>query len=89
MIPYDFTQKATKELKKLSRAEQRRIIEKLEFYLSQANPLSFAKFIDRGKGIKVYRFRIGDWRVIFDWEEGKSILITKIKPRKTKGLYRF
>ena len=89
MIPYDFTQKAKKELKRLSKSEQRRIIEKLEFYLTHPNPLSFAKFIGRRKGIKVYRFRIGDWRVIFDWENGKSILITKIKPRKTKGLYRF
>jgi mRNA-degrading endonuclease RelE of RelBE toxin-antitoxin system len=31
---------------------------------------------------KVYRFQIGDYRVIFDWE-GNSILITKIEHRGT------
>jgi len=89
MIPYDFTQKAKREIKKLSKEDQKRIFEKLEFYLKSPNPLDFAKFIGRRKGIPIYRFRIGGWRVIFDWEEGKRILITKIKPRKTKGLYRF
>jgi len=89
MIPYDFSQKAREQIKKIAQDDQKRIIEKVEFYLSTPDPLSFAKFVGRRNGTKVYRFRIGDWRVIFDWEDGKSILITKIKPRKAKDIYRF
>jgi len=89
MIPYDFSQKAREQIEKMSEDDQRRIIEKVEFYLSAPDPLSFAKFIGRRSDIKVYRYRIGNWRVIFDWEDGKSIFITQIKPRKAKDIYKF
>lgn len=88
MIPYDFSQTAREQIKKIPENDQKRIIEKVEFYLSTPNPLSFAKFVGRRNGIKVYRFRVGDWRIIFDWEDGKSIFITKIKLRKVKDIYR-
>jgi len=79
MIPYDFSQKAREQIEKMSEDDQ----------LSAPDPLSFAKFIGRRSDIKVYRYRIGNWRVIFDWEDGKSIFITQIKPRKAKDIYKF
>ncbi len=45
----------------LNPALQDRILNKIEFYAEQSNPLVFAKNI--GKGL--YRFRIGTYRVIF------------------------
>ncbi len=89
MIPYDFSQKAGEQIKKISKDDQKRIIEKIEFYLSSPDPLSFAKFIGRRSDDKTYRYRIGSWRVIFDWEDGQSVFITQIKPRKSKDIYRF
>ena len=87
MIPYDFSKYARNQFKKLPKIEQKRIIKKLEFFLGTQNPLAFAKFIRREGGIPVYRFRIGNWRIIFDWEV-KSIFVTEIRPRKFKRIYK-
>jgi mRNA-degrading endonuclease RelE of RelBE toxin-antitoxin system len=70
MIRYDFTKYAEKSFLKLPTVVQKRIIEKIEFFLSDSNPLSFAKPLS-GASSLTYRFRIGDYRVIFDWE-GKA-----------------
>ncbi|MEM4188726.1 MAG: type II toxin-antitoxin system RelE/ParE family toxin [Candidatus Hadarchaeum sp.] len=80
MIRYDFTKYAEKLFLKLPKNIQQRIIDKLEFYLSFPNPLSFAKRLS-GSTTNAYRYQIGDYRVTFDWE-GDSILITKVGHRK-------
>lgn len=80
MISYDFTKSAEKAFLKLPRDVQGRIIEKLESYLKNPNPLIFAKRLT-GTAEPSYRFHIGDWRVIFDWE-GNKILITKVGHRR-------
>ena len=79
MIPYDFTKHAAKAFLKLPPNTQKKIISKLEYYLSSANPLAFAK---RLTGIvqPVFRFRVDDYRVIFDWHED-NILILKVGHR--------
>lgn len=80
MLPVSFSPLAKRSLNKLSPSVQRRVIEKLEFYARQENPLTFAeKLIDRKIGD--YRFRIGDYRVIFDLKE-KQILILLIGHRR-------
>ncbi len=81
MIKYDFTRSAEKEFLNLSRAVQRRIIKKLEFYLSRADPLAFAKNIATPAPQSTYRFRVGDHRVIFDREED-GILILRVGHRR-------
>jgi len=77
-----FKKDAVKDLKKLDKIIQKRIKNKLEFYTSQENPLIFArKLIDSKLG--EYRFRIWDYRVIFDVDEnGKIIIIAVIWHRK-------
>ena len=80
MIPYDFTRQAHREFLKLPADVQRQIIHKLEHYLSQPNPLAFAKHIV-GSHPPVYRFKINDYRAIFDWEK-TAILITRVGHRK-------
>jgi mRNA-degrading endonuclease RelE of RelBE toxin-antitoxin system len=80
MISYDFTRVSEREFLKLPKDIQRRIIKKVEFYLSAPDPLAFAKRLT-GDPLASYRFQIGDYRAAFDWE-GKSILITRVGHRK-------
>lgn len=77
IITYSFTKHAYRQLKKLPASIQKRIIKKIRFYISTREPLKFADTIQGEKG-KVYRFRIGDYRVIFDWEDSRHILVTKV-----------
>ena len=80
MIKYDFTRVAEKEFLKLPKDIRRRIIKKVEFYLSAPNPLVFAKRLT-GDPLASYRFQIGKYRIAFDWESS-SILITRAGHRK-------
>lgn len=79
MIGYSFTKYADRQLRKFPAAVQRRIIEKIEYYISTGNPLHFADSIE-GESGKAYRFRVGDYRLIFDWEKD-HILVTKVSLR--------
>ena len=75
-----FSHQALRDLKKLGKQAQKRIIEKLEFFVSSPHPLNFAeKLTDSTLG--EWRFRIGDYRVIFDTKD-KQIIILKIGHRK-------
>lgn len=71
---YSFTPQALKQLEKLSKEIQKRIVKKLDFYCSQVSPLNFAEpLTDRELGS--YRFRIGDWRVVFDVEHDQIVVL--------------
>lgn len=80
MFSFKFKEKAAKEINKLSPQIRRRILEKLKFYSLQDNPFKFA---DRLKDYKFgeYRFRIGDYRIIFDTDD-QIIMILKVGHRK-------
>lgn len=70
-----------------------RFLDKLDFHireriektlkrLEQNSVPSDAKFIGRDKGEKVFRYRIGDYRVLYIIDENKKIiLVTKIDKR--------
>ncbi|MBT9169658.1 MAG: hypothetical protein DDT19_03021 [Syntrophomonadaceae bacterium] len=75
-----FTRLAFRQFQKLERSAQKRINEKLRFYLSQPNPLKFAEPI-RDPQFGGWKFRIGDYRVLFDIE-GDKIIVLKIGHRK-------
>jgi mRNA interferase RelE/StbE len=62
---YVFTPSAIQSLKKLRVADRKRIFEKLDFFFATENPLSFAKHL-RESELGSYRFRVGDFRIIFD-----------------------
>ena len=65
MYRYEFTTSALKDIKKLDGKIQKRILAKLDFFISSAQPLIFARrMIDRDFG--QYRFRVGDYRILFD-----------------------
>lgn len=71
---------AVRDIKKLPKSVQRRIFEKLDFYAASNNPLRFAEFL-ADNTLGGFRFRIGDYRVIFDIENRK-IVILKIGHRR-------
>ena len=75
-----YTYKAAEDFKRLPRDTQKRIAQKMRFYVSQPRPLKFAKkLIDPREG--EFRFRVGDYRIFFDVKKD-TIFILKIKHRK-------
>ena len=74
-----YTDKAAEQLEKLPHTVQKRIVEKMRFYVAQENPLKFAKRLtDYREGD--FRFRIGDYRLTFDVHRD-TVYILNIKKR--------
>ncbi|MGD8744000.1 MAG: type II toxin-antitoxin system RelE/ParE family toxin [Candidatus Woesebacteria bacterium] len=80
MYEYKFTSRAYKELQKLERNVQFRIIEKLDQIVKSRNPLHYADHLT-DYSLGGYRIRVGDCRVIFDMED-KTLIILKVGHRK-------
>ena len=80
MIGYVFTKHADRQLQTFPIQTQRFIVKKIKYYCAQESPFRYADAIEGEKG-KVYRFRAGDYRVVFDWI-GDHILVTKVADRK-------
>lgn len=74
-----FSDSAYRQICKLEKEHQKRIFEKLEFFISQSNPLKFAEKLSEPFG--QWRFRVGEYRIIFDILKDK-IFILKIGNRK-------
>lgn len=80
MFRYEFTSKSLKQFRKLEKQIQFRIIKKLDQFCSSPDPLVHADPIT-DKELGEYRFRIGDYRVVFDIE-GDLITIHRVGDRK-------
>lgn len=79
-----YSKKSDKDLEALDLDVARRITSKIEFFAEQKNPLWFATKLKR-QNIGDYRFRVGDYRIIFDIDEKgiiKILFILRIKHRK-------
>lgn len=70
-----FKPTAVKDLKKLPKTIQRRIKEKLEFYLKQTEPLDYAVQLSGNQKTGDYRFRVGDYRIVFDMEINIMVIL--------------
>ncbi len=79
-----YTLKAKKDLIDLNKKLSSRILDKLDFFIDTGEPLKYAKkLVENETG--AYRFRIGDYRAIFDIDKNNKItilLILRIKHRK-------
>lgn len=71
---------AVKDIQKLSPQVKKRLKIKLEFFTAQKDPLAFAEPLTKPADAQ-YRFRIGDYRVLFD-VEGVNIVILHIQHRR-------
>jgi len=69
-----FAKAAFRQLSRLERHIQKRITEKLDYYCSQDEPLNFAeRLTDHRFG--EWRFRIGEYRVLFDVEADEIVVL--------------
>lgn len=79
-----YSEKAIDDLKKLPKETSKRIVKKISFYTNQKDPLDFAKKIT-DPTLGQFRFRIGDYRAIFDVTKGGKIsmlYVLTVKHRK-------
>lgn len=75
MFSYEFKPQAVRDFKKLPKNIQKKLIKKLDFYVGTGKPLAFSDHLINFE-IGSYRFRIGDYRVIFDVNDEKIIILT-------------
>jgi mRNA interferase RelE/StbE len=76
---YEFKIKALKQLKKLDRNTQKRIVERLD-QISREEVLYSNKRLTKFK-IGSYRLRVGDYRLVYDIE-GKMITVLLLGHRR-------
>ena len=69
-----FTNAAVRQLSRLEKNVQKRVVEKLEFYCSQDQPLQFAEKL-RDSRFGQWRFRIGEYRALFDVENDEIVVL--------------
>ncbi len=80
MFDVKFTPKGSKDLKKLPRDFQKRIIKKIEFYAGQEKPTTFSKPLVNLPPA-THRFRVGDYRVAF-YVDKSTLYIERIGHRR-------
>jgi len=80
MYNVQFSLSAQKDLQKLPKDIQKRIIKKLQFFASQQEPLIFSKPLVNLPPA-THRFRVGVYRIAFYISE-KNIYIERIKHRR-------
>jgi mRNA interferase RelE/StbE len=76
-----FKPTAVKDIKKLPKTLQRRIKEKLEYYLAQTEPLDYAVQLVNNQKSGDYRFRVGDYRIVFD-KQGNTLVVLYVEHRR-------
>ena len=79
-----YSDQASEDLASLDLSVARRILDKLDFFVKQNNPLRWAKRLTSSQ-CGEYRFRVGDYRVIFDVAKDGTVtvlLILAIKHRR-------
>ncbi|KKS32117.1 MAG: Addiction module toxin, RelE/StbE family [Candidatus Amesbacteria bacterium GW2011_GWA2_42_12] len=77
---WEFTKESEKQFKKLDNQTKKRVLEKLDFWVSSGSPLEFAENLHDFE-LGSYRFRIGDYRVTFDVED-KTIVVLAVGHRR-------
>ncbi len=77
-----FTERAIRDLKTLDKHVQKQLLNKVEWFSRE--PLKYVRRLT-SPAIGSYRFRIGDYGVIFDIE-GENIVILRLGHRK--NIYR-
>ena len=77
----ELTETARKDLKKLNKVTQKQIVKKLKFFIEQPEPLRFAVRLTAFSGAGDYRFRAGQYRILFDIVDG-VIYIVHIEHRR-------
>ncbi len=71
---------AAKDIKKLPPQIRKRLKSKLEWFASQPDPIRFAQALTKPADAE-YRFRVGNYRILFDVED-KNIIVLHVQHRR-------
>lgn len=84
-----YTRSAEKDLDKIDKNEAIKILLKIGEYVKLKDPLTKAKKL-KGFEMDTYRFRVGDYRVIFriDKESGDMVVLVVLKIAHRKDVYK-
>jgi mRNA interferase RelE/StbE len=83
-----YTPNAKSHLDKLEYGLRKRIVAKIRFFRKSTNPLNYAKKLKNSSDL--YRFRIGDYRVIFDIDnKGNIVILVILSIKHRKEIYKF
>ena len=86
-VQVNYTKNARRDIKKLDRKDGFVIASKIKFYSQQKNPLKYAKKL-KPPFDDLYRFRIGEYRAVFEIDARKNILLlTILKIGHRKDMY--
>ncbi|MEK9183552.1 MAG: type II toxin-antitoxin system RelE/ParE family toxin [Patescibacteria group bacterium] len=80
-MKFVFKENAAHQLSKLDQSVRIRILKKLQFFSAHQNSLLFAEPL-KDPRFGNWKFRIGDYRVLFD-VEGNTIVILKVGHRRS------
>ncbi|TAH33734.1 type II toxin-antitoxin system RelE/ParE family toxin [Candidatus Saccharibacteria bacterium] len=74
-----FAGSSKKDIAKLDQVTRQRIARKLQYFLEQDDPLSYARQLVHS-AIGSYRFRVGHYRIVFDIDDD-TIQVVSVKHR--------
>ena len=84
-----YTKRAFSDLAFLGKKDAERVLDKISYFCSQKDTLRYAKKLKDPK-FGTYRFRIGDYRAIFDLDRGGNVQILLILTiRHRRDIYKF
>jgi mRNA interferase RelE/StbE len=73
-----FTRSAEKDLRRLDPPIRKRVLGGLDRLLAEDRSLDVRRLADSER----FRLRVGDWRVIFDYDrETETVLVQRVLPR--------
>ncbi|MDP2631047.1 MAG: type II toxin-antitoxin system RelE/ParE family toxin [Candidatus Uhrbacteria bacterium] len=82
------TERALYDLGRMDKNIARRIVDKLTFFESTGEPLCYAKKLNDSI-YGTYRFRIGEYRAIFDIDaKGEICILMILRVKHRKDVYR-
>ncbi len=84
-----YTQLSQKDLDRLDASVVRRILKKVDEYSKRKDPLEFAKKLT-GFTLDTYRFRVGDYRVVFrlDPQTQQLVILVVLRVQHRKEVYK-
>lgn len=82
------TARARKDILNLPKEDAKRITKKLRFFISSPDPLHHAKPLTN-TNVAEYRFRVGDYRILFDVDSrGHIIILTILTVQHRRDVYK-
>ncbi len=81
-----FAEPAVKSLTKLPPKLARRIVEKMQWFVAQEDPLSFAKPL-KNSDFGSHRFRVGDYRILVDVKNDRISILFVLAVKHRKDAY--